>query len=113
MNKGIRQHGAVIVKSNTSDYKMEPAMSVTSIRLSKEVEVPLENLSVKLERSKNYLINQAVKEFVARQAMEDARWSDTLEALDSVKSGKSIDANEVESWLQSWGSADEKAPPKG
>lgn len=88
-------------------------MGVTSIRLNKEVEAPLENLSLKLDRSKNYLINQAVKEFVARQAMEESRWSDTLQALDSVKSDKSIDASEVESWLQSWGSNDEKAPPKG
>ena len=92
---------------------MELAMSVTSIRLSNDVEAPLENLSVKLDRSKNYLINQAVKEFVARQAMEESRWSDTLQALDSVKSGRSIDASEVEAWLQSWGSDDEKAPPKG
>jgi len=87
-------------------------MSVTSIRLSNEVEAPLANLSIKLDRSKNYLINQAVKEFVARQAMEEAHWKDTIEALRSVKSGKSVDAEEVESWLQSWGSNDEKAPPK-
>jgi predicted transcriptional regulator len=92
---------------------MELAMSVTSIRLSNDVETPLENLSVKLDRSKNYLINQAVKEFIARQAMEESRWSDTLQALDSVKSGRSIDASEVETWLQSWGCDDEKAPPKG
>ena len=88
-------------------------MSVTSIRLSNEVEAPLENLSVKLDRSKNYLINQAIKEFIARQAMDESRWSETLEALDSVKSGKSVNAKEVEGWLQSWGSDDEKAPPKG
>lgn len=87
-------------------------MSVTSIRLNNEVEAPLETLSIKLDRSKNYLINQAVKEFVARQAMEESRWSDTLQALDSVKAGRSIDGNEVESWLQSWGSNNETNPPK-
>lgn len=87
-------------------------MSVTSVRLNNEVEAPLENLSRKLDRSKNYLINQAIKEFIARQAMEESRWSDTLQALDSVKAGKSIDEDEVESWLQSWGSANEKTPPK-
>lgn len=86
-------------------------MSVTSIRLGSEVEVPLENLAIKLDRSKNYIINQAVKEFIARQAMAESRWEDTLEALDSVKTGKSVDASEVESWLQSWGSNNEKAPP--
>ncbi len=73
--------------------------------------MPLENLSVKLDRSKNYLINQAVREFIARQAMADTRWDDTLQALNSVKSGKSIEGSEVESWLQSWGSNDEKTTP--
>jgi len=33
-------------------------MSVTSIRLNSEVEVPLENLAHRLDRSKNYIINQ-------------------------------------------------------
>lgn len=87
-------------------------MGVTSIRLNSEMEVPLENLALKLDRSKNYIINQAIKEYVQRQAMEESRWEDTLEALNSVKAGKSIDADEVASWLQSWGSNKELTPPK-
>ena len=51
-------------------------MSVTSIRLADDVDKPLESLSKKLDRSKNYLINQAIKEFLARQSMEDSRWQD-------------------------------------
>ena len=47
-------------------------MSVTSIRLSNEVEAPLENLSAKLDRSKNYLINQAVKEFLSNAMIGSA-----------------------------------------
>ncbi len=86
-------------------------MGVTSIRLNTEIEAPLEKLAQKLDRSKNYIINQAIKEFVTRQAMEDTRWSDTLNALDSAKSGKTVDEHEVTAWLQSWGSNDEKAPP--
>lgn len=86
-------------------------MAVTSIRLSNEVEIPLENLSKKLDRSKNYLINKAIKEFIARQSMEDSRWEDTLQALDSVKSGKSINGDKVDEWLRSWGSKDEKVQP--
>lgn len=35
-------------------------MGVTSVRLQPEIENPLENLSKKLDRSKNYLINQAI-----------------------------------------------------
>lgn len=87
-------------------------MAVTSIRLNSEVELPLENLANKLDRSKNYIINQAIKEFLQRQSMDDARWEDTLEALNSIKSGKAIDGNEVTAWLDSWGSNEELSPPK-
>jgi predicted transcriptional regulator len=86
-------------------------MGVTSIRLNSELQTPLENLAQRLDRSKNYLINQAIKEFVARQAMEDSRWEDTLKALASIKEGKVIDESEVVSWLKSWGSDNESSPP--
>ena len=86
-------------------------MGVTSIRLNADVEAPLENLAQKLDRSKNYLINQAIKEYVARQAMDDARWEDTLKALASIKEGKTIDEAEVVSWLKSWGTDNESSAP--
>ena len=86
-------------------------MSITSIRLDSEVAAPLDKLAKKLSRSKNYLINQATKEFVWRQSMEDARWIDTQQALSSVKGGKTIHEKTVKSWLESWGKANEKDPP--
>lgn len=87
-------------------------MGVTSIRLNSEIEAPLEQLAKRYDRSRNYLINQAIKEFLARQAVEDSRWADTLEALDSVKKGTLVGESEVMSWLSSWGTVDESAPPK-
>ena len=87
-------------------------MGITSIRLADEVDKPLESLARKLDRSKNYLINQAIKEFLARQALEDSRWQDTLEALESIKAGKSIDEADVNAWLNSWGTDKRKSPPK-
>ena len=86
-------------------------MGVTSIRLNTDVEAPLEQLAQKLDRSKNYLINQAIREFVHRQVMEEARWADTLEALDSVKEGRLVDEKAVSAWLQSWGDNKPKSPP--
>ncbi len=86
-------------------------MGVTSIRLNSEVEAPLEEIAQKLDRSKNYIINQAIKEFVQRQFMEDDRWADTLEALSSIKAGKAIDEKEVTEWLDSWGAKDERSAP--
>ena len=87
-------------------------MGVTSIRLSKDVEVPLERLAKKLDRSKNYLVNQAIKEFVLRQSMEELRWADTVEALESVKAGRLVESKEVSEWLKSWGSDSPKSPPE-
>ncbi len=86
-------------------------MSITSIRISNEVAASLGSLARKLDRSKNYLINQAIKEFLARQLMEECRWQDTLEALESVKKGKMFDESEVSRWLNSWGSDQELSPP--
>ena len=87
-------------------------MGVTSIRLGKDVEVPLEQLAKKLDRSKNYLVNQAIREFVLRQSMEELRWSDTIEALESVKAGRLVDSEVVSEWLKSWGSDSPNSPPE-
>jgi predicted transcriptional regulator len=86
-------------------------MSVTSVRISADIEAPLESLAKRLDRSKNYIINQAIKEFIARQLMEDSRWEDTLKALGSVQEGRLIEEAEVSKWLQSWGTDNEITPP--
>ena len=87
-------------------------MGITSIRLQPEIEKPLENLAEKLDRSKNYIINQAIKEYIERKSMAEQRWVETLQAIDSVKSGRTIDEVEVHEWLESWGSNNELKPPK-
>ncbi|MDZ7803416.1 transcriptional regulator [Thiohalophilus sp.] len=87
-------------------------MGITSIRIADEVEKPLEALSKRLDRSKNYLINQAIKEFLARQSLEDSRWQETLEALESIKAGQSVDEEDVNAWLNSWGTNHRKSPPE-
>ncbi len=87
-------------------------MGVTSVRLQPEIENPLEQLAIKLDRSKNYLINQAIKEFLARKMLDEKKWSETLEALESVKSNRVVDEKEVNEWLDSWGKENEKKPPK-
>jgi len=86
-------------------------MSITSIRLNDDMDKPLDFLAKKLDRSKNYIINQAIKEFLARQSLEDSRWQDTLEALDSIKAGKSVAEDDVNAWLNSWGTEYQKKKP--
>ncbi len=87
-------------------------MSITSVRLNDDIEKPLDSLAKKLDRSKSYLINQAIREFVARQSVDDARWEETLEAIESVNRGELIDESEVNAWLNSWGTDNLKKAPR-
>ena len=87
-------------------------MSITSIRLTKDVDQPLTSLAKKLDRSKNYIINQAIKEFLAKQSLEDSRWQETLKALESIRSGQSLGEEDVNSWLNSWGTGIRTPLPK-
>ena len=87
-------------------------MSVTSVRLQPEVETGLDTMAMKLQRSKSWLINQALKEFIAREELLQNRWRETLEAMESVTQGKVIAGAEVHEWLRSWGTDNELSPPK-
>ncbi|GAA0360434.1 hypothetical protein GCM10009092_25820 [Bowmanella denitrificans] len=87
-------------------------MSITSIRLNKDVDKPLESLAKKLDRSKNYLINQAIREFLAKHSLEESRWQDTLDAMASIQAGKSLDEDDVNAWLNSWGTASRQSKPQ-
>ena len=87
-------------------------MSVTTIRLQPEVETGLKAMSGTLRRSKNWLINQAIREFVARQELEQSRWKETLTAMESVAHGKIVSGHAVHSWLESWGTSNELPPPQ-
>lgn len=52
-----------------------------------------------------------VKEFLERRTVDEQRWQETLETIDSVKSGRSIDEKNVNEWLDRWGSENESEPP--
>jgi len=87
-------------------------MSVTTVRLQPEVEEGLEAMAGKLRRTKSWLINQALREYLQRQKQDESRWEETLKAMESVAQGKVVSGEAVHAWLQSWGSASEVAPPK-
>lgn len=87
-------------------------MNVTTVRLQAEVEVGLKDLADKLQRSKSWVINQALKEFVERQKLDQGRWQETLQAMESVAQGKLVAGDKVHEWLRSWGTANELSPSK-
>lgn len=87
-------------------------MSVTTVRLKPEVEESLNAVAGKLQRSKSWVINQALSEFVERQMLEQSRWQETLKAMESVAQGNVVSGEAVQAWLQSWGNPNELPPPK-
>lgn len=46
------------------------------------------------------------------QTLEEKRWQDTLQALESVSQGKVVDGEKIHEWLESWGTDNELGVPK-
>jgi predicted transcriptional regulator len=63
-------------------------------------------------RSKNWLINEAVREYLERSRLDVERWEETLEASDAVRAGDAIDGERVHEWLESWGEDRERPAPE-
>lgn len=40
-------------------------------------------------------------------SVSDARWYETIRAIESMQLGKVVDGDKVHAWLKSWGTADE------
>ncbi|TVP48585.1 MAG: ribbon-helix-helix protein, CopG family [Halomonas sp.] len=87
-------------------------MSVTTVRLQADVEQHLEAIADRLHRSKSWVINQALSEYIQKQQREQERWQQTLEAMESAAQGKVVDANAVHGWLNSWGTENEQDAPR-
>jgi predicted transcriptional regulator len=88
-------------------------MPVTSIRLQEDLDELLDQAASRLHRSKNWVINQALREYLERNKDEQGRWQETVEALKSASVGKLVGVDKVHEWLDSWGKDDELPPPKG
>lgn len=86
-------------------------MSVTTVRLPPDVNQSLENIARRLERTKSWIINRAVSEFIQKQQQEQDRWEQTLQAMESAANGKVVDASRVHEWLASWGEDNELEAP--
>ena len=87
-------------------------MSVTTVRLQAEVEQRLDAIASRLNRSKGWVINRALSEYIEKQQLEQERWQRTLEAMESAAQGKVVDSSEVHGWLNSWGSDKELDAPR-
>ena len=86
-------------------------MAVTTVRLQPDIEQHLEAIASRLQRSKGWVINQALEEYIAKQKLEQERWQQTLDAMESAAQGRVAEASDVHDWLNSWGTENEKDAP--
>jgi predicted transcriptional regulator len=84
-------------------------MNVTSVRLTEEVEAGLAQAAAKTRRSKSWIINEAVRDYLEHLDAGERRWRDTLVALDEVERGELVDGDKMLRWIGTWGTAGEKS----
>ena len=84
---------------------------MTSVRMPDELLEQLEEAAGTLRRSKGWIINDAVKEYLAKAERKAQMLEDTREALADIRAGRVVDGADVLDWLDSWGKEDEKKPP--
>ncbi len=87
-------------------------MGITSVRFSEEIDSGLERAAAAARRTKSWLINEAVRDYLQRKDEAGDRWRDTLAALDQAKHGEVVDGAEVLEWLATWGNESAAQPQK-
>lgn len=87
-------------------------MPMTSVRMSDQLMDKLEAIAKKLDRSKGWIIKDAVSQYVDRLDRKEKMLVETRQALSEIESGDVIDGDEVMAWIESWGSDDEKSAPQ-
>jgi predicted transcriptional regulator len=63
-------------------------------------------------RTRSWLINEAVKNYLERLGEDEKRSSETLNALASVRGGRLVDGDKMLEWISAWGGKAEKKPPR-
>ncbi len=60
-------------------------------------------MAERARRTKSWLVNGAVKDYLDRLGQDERRWGETIEALASVKAGRIVDGDQMMEWIASWG----------
>ncbi|WP_295880404.1 CopG family ribbon-helix-helix protein [uncultured Thiohalocapsa sp.] len=87
-------------------------MGMTSVRMPDDLMERLDATAARLRRSKGWVINDAVREYLEREELQQHRDQETREALAELEAGSLVDGDDVLAWLDSWGSDNELEPPR-
>jgi predicted transcriptional regulator len=86
-------------------------MSTTSFRLDDDLQKKLETTATRLKRSKGWIINDALRQYIEQEERKQQMLEETSEAIADIEAGRVVSGEEVMKWLETWGtSAETKAP---
>jgi predicted transcriptional regulator len=83
--------------------------SPVSVRLDSALNDQVSEIADALDRPRSWVIEQAIKDFVALQQWQVAAIDEGLAAADA---GRTVTHEAVVEWVRSWGGPGELSPPK-
>ncbi|HEY9800983.1 MAG TPA: ribbon-helix-helix protein, CopG family [Leptolyngbyaceae cyanobacterium] len=87
-------------------------MNTTSFRLDDDLEEKLEVTATKLQRTKSWIINDALRQYIVREEQKLKMLEETQEAIADIQAQRVVSGEEVMKWLETWGTASEATAPK-
>lgn len=80
-----------------------------TFRLNAEIVAGLDRLAASTNRSKTFLVEEALTDYLEREAWQIAEITEAVAEADS--GGPFVEHEKVDAWLRSWGDDDEQPPP--
>lgn len=87
-------------------------MSTTSFRLDDDLQEKLDTTATRLQRSKGWIINDALRKYIAQEERRQVMLQETEEAIADIQAGRVVAGDEVMKWLETWGTGGETKAPK-
>ena len=87
-------------------------MGMTSVRMPDDLLERLDATAERLRRSKGWIINDAVREYLEREDVRARRLAETREALADLEAKDLLEGDEVLTWVEGWGTDHEREPPR-
>jgi predicted transcriptional regulator len=78
-------------------------MTTLTAQVTDDFADEIDSLAVELERPRDWVIQDALREYVSRHRLEAQRWRETQAAIDAAERGEVVPAEEVFAWLDTWG----------
>lgn len=83
-------------------------MPTLTAHVTGELIQELDTVSQRLDRSRAWVVKEAVREYLERRTGDQQRWEETLAALEAADRGEVVSADEVLGWIDTWGKPNEK-----